>query len=367
MTKKQRFMTKQQCMVATALIISIALSCEGEGAETAKPDMTRLVVLSEHQGPVVGPDHHDVIASTNQSGFETGQVIKHNGVYHMFVNEMFRHAHLDMRISHWSSRDAVNWTRQSTLVESIPGRSHTNLRSEVWLTGVEYNDEDAAWNIFYVAYRGGNAAEREPPYSDHAGRIWRARSTVKGHDGIGGPYKDVEIIMQPDENTQKWEGQQGVDSFFPYRVGDQWYALYGSHRRPGPWPVGMAVAPKLSGPWARMPEAHNPVPIVKTFIENPIVSQLPDGRFMAVFDSFGDREIGYSLSADGLTWPLESRLQVQTGGNCWAKEGDHGVRTALCAIREDDGTFTVIYTARMKDKRFWAVGKCTLGWKREKE
>jgi len=32
-------------------------------------------------------------------------------------------------------------------------------------------------------------------------------------------------------------------------------------------------------------------------------------------------------------------------------------------VREDDGTFTVIYTARMKDKSFYAVGKCTLGWR----
>ncbi len=28
----------------------------------------------------------------------------------------------------------------------------------------------------------------------------------------------------------------------------------------------------------------------------------------------------------------------------------------------DDGTFTVIYTAKMKDQGFWAVGNCTLGW-----
>jgi hypothetical protein len=101
---------------------------------------------------------------------------------------------------------------------------------------------------------------------------------------------------------------------------------------------------------------------VKVFIENPVVSKLPDGRYLAIFDSLGPREIGYSISKDGLTWPLETRLTAQTGDNQWAGDGDHDMRTALCAVREDDGTFTVIYTAKMKDKGFWAVGKCTLGW-----
>jgi hypothetical protein len=38
----------------------------------------KLVVLSEHQGPVIGPEYLDVKASNNRSGFETGQPIKAN-------------------------------------------------------------------------------------------------------------------------------------------------------------------------------------------------------------------------------------------------------------------------------------------------
>ncbi|MBT3191525.1 MAG: hypothetical protein HN341_03115, partial [Verrucomicrobia bacterium] len=110
----------------------------------------KLVVIREHQGPVIGPDHPDVKASKNRSGFETGQLVKHQGVYHMFVNEMFGTHHIDMRVSHWSSLDAVNWKRQSTVVDRVPGRSHKNLRSEVWLTGVKYNEDEQAWNIFFV-------------------------------------------------------------------------------------------------------------------------------------------------------------------------------------------------------------------------
>jgi len=329
----------------------------------------RFVVISEHQGPVIGPDHPDVTAGGNRSGFETGQVVKHEGVYHMFVNEMFGQHHIDMRSSHWTSPDAVTWRRQSTLVDSVPGRSHTNLRSEVWTTGVEYNEEEEAWNIFFVSYRGGNRQAGEKFGVDYEGRIWRGRSTVKGPGGIGGPYKDVEIILQPDEDTQQWEGQQAVDSFNPYKVGDKWYAFYGGHYHhggPRTWPVGLAVADKLSGPWKRMPEGFNPVPIVKVFVENPVVSKLPGGRYLAIFDSLGPREIGYSISEDGLTWPAETRLTAQTGDNQWAGGGDHDMRTALCAIREEDGTFTVIYTARMHRKNFWSVGKCTLGWADQK-
>jgi hypothetical protein len=331
---------------------------------------SKLVVISEHQGPVIGPDHPDVRASNNRSGFETGQLVKHKGVYHMFVNEMFGRNHRDMRVSHWTSPDAVNWKRQSTVVDRVPGRSHTNLRTEVWLTGVEYNEDEGAWNIFFVSYRAGNEQAGERLDSDYEGRIWRGRSMVKGPDGIAGPYKDVEIILQPDENSQEWEGQQAVACFNPYKAADgKWYGFYDGHyHHPrGPWPVGLAIADKLSGPWKRMPEGFNPVPIVEYFIENPVVSKLPDGRYMAIFDSLGDREIGYSISKDGITWPLETRLTVQTGDNIWVGTGDHDMRTPLCSVLEDDGTFTVVYTAKMKDKDFWAIGKCTLGWANSEE
>ena len=93
-------------------------------------------MVAEHKGPLIGPDHPDVVGSDNRSGFETGQIVKVDNVYHMFVNEMFNRPHRDMRISYWTSSDAINWKRQSTIVESIPGRTATNPRFEVWVTGV---------------------------------------------------------------------------------------------------------------------------------------------------------------------------------------------------------------------------------------
>jgi hypothetical protein len=308
----------------------------------------------------------DVISTNNQSGFETGQVVKINGVYHMFVNEMFFRPHRDLRIAYWTSNDAVNWKRQSTLVESIPGRSPSNPRSEVWITGVEFNEDENAWNIFYVAYRAGDKEKGEIERSDYEGKIWRAKSVFKGINGIAGPYADMGIVLQPDENSQSWEGQQAVATFNPYKAGDKWYAFYDGHNYipRGPWPVGLATAPKLSGPWTRLPEGINPVPIAEGFIENPQVTELKNGGFLAVFDSFGDQEIAYSYSGDGVDWSPEIRIRIQTQEHIWAEDGDHAMRTPLCAIEEDDGTFTVIYTAKMiiDDKTFYAIGKCSLGW-----
>ena len=74
-----------------------------------------LVLKFVHNGPVIGPNHKDVLSSNNRSGFETDQVVKIDSVYHMFVNKMFERSHRGMRIAYWTSHDAVNWKRQSTL------------------------------------------------------------------------------------------------------------------------------------------------------------------------------------------------------------------------------------------------------------
>ncbi|WP_202903797.1 hypothetical protein [Neotamlana nanhaiensis] len=322
--------------------------------------------MSDYIGPVIGNNHKDVLGTNNQAGFETGQVVKVNGIYHMFVNEMFFRPHRDLRISYWISEDAVNWKRHSTIKESIPGRSPSNPRSEVWITGVEFNEMEDAWNIFYVAYRGGDSENGEYARSDYQGRIWRAKSVFKGIDGISGPYADMGIVLQPDENSQSWEGQQAVATFNPYKVGDKWYAFYDGHNYipKGPWPVGLAKASKLEGPWERLPEGINPLPIAEEFIENPQVTELKAGGYLAVFDSFGNHEISYSLSDDGINWSPEIRIKIQSDKNLWGKEGDHAMRTPLCAIEEDDGTFTVVYTSMVNDdkKTFYAIGKCTLAW-----
>lgn len=361
--------TYTKILASTLLVCCFLLGVREHGlAQVQEQQKTSTLVLaSEYQGPVISFDNSDVLSSGNRSGFETGQVMKLKGEYHMFVNEMFDRPHRDLRIAYWTSPDAEHWTRKGTVVESIPGRTATNLRSEVWVTGVEFNEEENAWNIFYVAYRAGDSSKGEIEAFDYAGRIWRAKSVIPGMDGIAGPYADMGIVMEPDENSQYWEGQQAVATFNPYRVGDQWYAFYDGHNHvpKGGWPVGLAKAAHLSGPWVRLPEGINPVPIADVFLENAQVTELKDGRYLAVFDSFGDQEIAYSISEDGVSWSKEKRIKVQSENNLWVKEGDHAMRTPLCAIEEDDGSFTIIYTGMMKssEKTFYGIGKCTLAWK----
>ena len=362
------FVRRKRQLITFLLLTVFSFSCFSQNvSEGNRNQKTELKLIAEHQVPVIGKDHPDVVSSDNLSGFETGQVVKLKGIYHMFVNEMFNRAHRDLRISYWTSTDAINWKRHSTIVKSIPGRSPSNPRSEVWLTGVEFNENENAWNIFYVAYRAGDKDKGELEGSDYAGRIWRAKSVIWGHDGIAGPYADMGIVLQPDENSQYWEGHQAVASFNPYKVGNHWYAFYDGHTHipRGPWPSGLAEAAKLSGPWKRMPVGLNPLSIVDTFMENAVVTKLKDGRYLAVFDSFGDQEIGYSISDDGVNWSKEKRIKVQSGDNIWCETGDHSMRTPLCAIEENDGTFTIVYTGKMTvdSKPFYAVGKCSLAWK----
>lgn len=350
----------------SVLLLLVFSFCIAQKKEPVTVKEKVLKLVAEYKGPLIGADHPDVIASNNKSGFETGQVVKLDGVYHMFVNEMFDKPHRDLRISYWTSKDAVNWKRQSTVVSSIPGRTATNPRSEVWVTAVVFNEEEDAWNIFYVAYRAGDSTKGEIAGNDYEGRIWRAKSVVNSRDGIAGPYADMGIVLQPDSTSQPWEGQQAVASFSPYQVNKKWFAIYDGHYHTprGPWPDGMAFAQKLNGPWTRMPEGFNPLNIVDSFAENHVVCKLKDGRYLMVFDSLGDQEIGYSTSDDGVHWKHETRVKVQSPKNLWAEPGDHYTRTPLCAIEEDDGTFTVIYTAMMKvnNTNFYAIGKCTLAW-----
>jgi hypothetical protein len=127
-------------------------------------------------------------------------------------------------------------------------------------------------------------------------------------------------------------------------VGKLWYAFYGTgHTEKLPissWQVGLAWAPALAGPWERCTKL-NPLKIEKVFIENPIVTALPDGTYVAVYDNHGEHSIGYAFSADGTTWTSGRSLIVQRDRGVWACE----IRTPLGLVEESDGSFTLFYTA----------------------
>jgi len=309
---------------------------------TPQPPGSRLTLVEQHPLPVITTKSAG--AAGIRYGFEGGRVVKIGRTYHLFTSELAGNpVWVRMKLGHWRSDDRLKWTRVSTIFESSGRFDGKDPRAALWSPLPVYDDAGGRWNMFYVAYESlPNTATQFR--MNQNGRIWRATSTVPGLEGVGGPYRDEGIVLQPGPDSDPWEGLQGTDSFFPYRVGTEWYAFYGSARTQNLpieyWRVGIASAPSLAGPWRRRSEL-NPSPIEKVFIENPIVTPLRDGRYLAVYDTTGDPDaIGYSISEDGIRWPPGRSLPLQTVKGKWSPE----VRTPLGLVDEGDGTFTVFYT-----------------------
>jgi hypothetical protein len=304
-----------------------------------------LSVTKSFQNPVL--TIHSEGAQGNKYGFEGGRVLKIKGTYHLFTSEMVGDPHwVKMRLGHWISQDRLHWKRVATLEESSGDFTGKDQRAALWSPLPVFDSKTDHWNLFYVAYQAAPDTSQQW-LTNHEGRIWRAVSQTPDEDGIGGPYKDAGIILQRGKDSDSWEGLQGTDSFFPYRVGDNWYTFYGSaHTEKLPislWQVGLAKSHDLAGPWQRCTEL-NPSKVEKRFIENPIVTQLDDGTFVAVYDSDAPNAIGYTFSRDGVQWSPGQQLIVQEGAGVWASE----VRTPLGLIPEGKDSFTLFYTANEK-------------------
>ncbi|MBZ5543626.1 MAG: hypothetical protein LAO07_08100 [Acidobacteriia bacterium] len=306
----------------------------------------KFVLLSQHPLPVITVKFPG--AEGNKYGFEGGRVVKVGKTYHLFTSEMVGDPFwVKMKFGHWTSKNRLHWKRLATLYESSGEFRGKDPRAALWSPLPVYDDKEGRWSLFYVAYRSAPNTKAKW-LNNYEGRIWRAISKTKGMDGIGGPYEDVGVILEPGPESQPWEGLQGTDSFFPYRVGETWYAFYGSANTEmkderslrGPWSVGLASAPELAGPWKRLPTG-NPLTIEPVFIENPIVIQLNDGTYAAVYDCHTPNAIGYTFSRDGIHWEAGQALIVQPNGtNHWSSD----VRTPLGLVPEGDGTFTLFYT-----------------------
>jgi len=304
-----------------------------------------LMVVSQTGSPVLTVRDHG--AEGNKYGFEGGRVVKLDRTYHLFTSEMLGDPHwVKMRLAHWSSRDRIHWQREATLFESSGDYTGRDPRAALWSPIPIYDPDEKRWNLFYVAYQAAPDTAQEW-LTNHEGRIWRAVSQTQGRGGIGGPYKDAGIVLERGKDSDSWEGLQGTDSFFPYQAGGKWYALYGSaHTESLPissWQVGLAWAPSLAGPWHRCTEM-NPVRVEPRFVENPIVTAITDGSYIAVYDNHEPNEVGYTWSADGVHWSRGQRLAVQSGSGVWASE----VRTPLGLVEEEGGRYTLFYTANEK-------------------
>jgi hypothetical protein len=273
-------------------------------------------------------------------GFEGGRVVKVGDTYHLFTSEMAAAPiWVNMRLGHWSSRDKLTWQRQATVRQSSGDITGKDTRAALWSPLPAWDVDNDEWDLFYVAYKSlPNTPQKF--LVNHDGRICRSASTVKGLEGISGPFEDRGIVMEPGPFSQPWEGLQGVDSFFPWKVGGHWHAFYGSARsetRPVEyWRVGLASAPALAGPWTRDPK--NPSDIETYDIENPIVTEVPGKGWLVVYDQVQALDsFGWAFSWDGTNWPKGSQVQL---GSSWCKQ----VRTPMGLVDEGGGKFTLFYT-----------------------
>lgn len=312
------------------------------------PDLT-LELAGWHDGPVLGQG--DPGTEGIKHGFEGGRVIKQGDWYHLFTSEQAGDPKwVKMRLAHWKSRDGITWERVSTLFESSGDFTGKDPRASLWSPMPVFNNEDSTWYMTYVAYRC-RPNTKEAFLNNYEGRIWQARSRVRGPEGLGGPFEDLKVIQEPGPLADEWEGLQGSDSFFPFKVGNKWLAFTGSAKTEKLpmefWGNGLALAPSLTGPWIRL-SRRSPVDFGTNFSENPVVTELPDGTLVAVMDSHGTG-FGYSCSQDGVVWSPMKYVAVTDQMEKWWAE----FRTPLGLVPEEDGTFTLFFTVMKEPTGYW--------------
>ena len=338
-------------MTAILLISGVAWAQNSELSQFTQkepPCGVTLSIIEQREEPVIakgmpGTEH-------NKYGFEGGCVLKLDGVYHLFTSEMVADpVHDKMMLAHWTSPDGKAWRRRDTMFESSASTDPKEIRSALWAPMPVYNEEEGRWNVFHVSFTPGDF-----------GRIWRAVSSTKGRQGIHGPWVDAECILEGDP---KWEGIAGCHSIFPYPVNGKWMAFYGSADHRSWWSAGLLSAERLAGPWKRE-TTLNPVTLSGVLgTENPVVTRLKSGRYVAVFDTLKNQPqrgygmdghlIGYAESVDGVHWSAAKQLDV----DC-AKLWVTNIRTPLGLVEEDDGTFTLFYTGFQRP----AAGEPSKGW-----
>ncbi len=303
----------------------------------------RFAFVSAHPEPLL--HRASPGAEDNRFGFEGGTLLRLDDGYHLFTTEMIGEPKwIPTRLAHWRSDDGLRFTRVSTLFSSSARFDGSDPRASLWSPMPFFNAAEDRWNLTYVCYK---CAPNTPEvhWLHHHGYIQRARSLAPGRAGIGGPYEDADVLLRPGPDSDPWEGLQGVDSFFAYPLEDGgWRAFYGScHTQKRPiqwWGVGLAAAPALAGPWTRC-SAQNPVLLDPKFTENPVVTRLADGTYVAVYDSTLHGTFGIASSRDGINWDRGELIDYPRDTFPWLSV----MRTPLCLLPEPDGSFLLYFTA----------------------
>ncbi len=324
------------------------------------PNSLSFQIVEQHPTPLISRSSPG--AADNKYGFEGGRVVLVDGTYHLFISEMFADPKwTKTRLAHWTSSDGYSFTRQSTLLESTGDFTGADPRAALFLPIPIFDEQLNRWTLFYSAFR--SAPNRKDAWLiNHNGRIHRALSQSPGRNGIAGPYKDIDIALQPDKNSDPWEGLQGTDSFFPFKISEQkWLSFYGSAQTEKVpttfWAVGLASAPSLAGPWTRLTQIN---PVLHPRAENPHVVEIKKNLYVAIYDAVFETppdcmKIPYTFSTDGLHWTETKYIQLAPGKYNWIKQ----VRTPLSLISQDHDTFLIYFTAAQPNG-YSSLGRVTV-------
>eukprot|EP01043_Picozoa_sp_COSAG02_P058854 COSAG02_NODE_7395_length_3036_cov_1.262853_5_plen_450_part_00 len=323
-----------------------------------------VTVVESYPQPVIG---RELAASFGVlGGFETGNVIKEDGKYHMFYGEKASPTTYPWKmgwttaIGHWVASAATGpWTRLETVLPA----------GDMWSPMPWFDDASSRWKIFYC-----NETDRS------------TRTATAANAGRGS-------INEPQNWT--WTDKDHAPSPDTYSISNPWEAADGSWNVFLDWGlfgVSLAWAKSIEGPYAVSPPTNtNTTTLINTslavnsahqWIENPVVTPIPanhsnpsspvsavatgyDGadrggmKWAAMFDWVqGGGEpagsplpfLGFSWSEDGKSWPAEHgelvSVEPSGTGQSRRKVWTELVRTPTALIPEDDGTFTVFYAAR---------------------
>jgi hypothetical protein len=316
----------------------------------AQPPVAELELVSIDPKPVIGKSYPG--AEDNKFGFEGGTCVKENGIYYLFTTEIFDEPKTAAtRLALWTSNNGVDFKRKMAIVETNRNWEDTTHRMSPWSPMAVYDPDRQVWSVFHVGYR---RKANSTNVFNMSGKIFRYDSQVKGKKGIAGPYQEGGWVQMPGK-PDWWEGPGMILSFYPYRVGKNWWAIYGSNSVPehvnanggggteggtNVFYAGLAKAEGgVTGKWIRQPKL-NPLRINPVFIENCIVTQVAPNLYITIYDGGKQNEIAYSCSADGINWGKEQLIKL-INAPAWLKIP----RTPISLIDEGNGIYTIYATA----------------------
>jgi hypothetical protein len=309
----------------------------------------RLEVVELFPDPIIKKG--DAGTEDNKFGFEGGTCRKVNGVYYLFTTEVFDEPKTAaVRLAIWKSDNGLKFQKHSVIVETNRNWEDTTHRMSPWTPNAVFDSLRNVWSVFHVAY------SRKPNSNNvfnMTGKIFRYDSQVKGSDGIGGPYIEggwLEIDRKPDW----WEGPGEIVSFYPYRIGNEWWAFYGGNSVPNQVATSGTLNPNtknifyagllkskggLTDKWERQSQL-NPVLMDPEFIENSNITKVAPDLYINLYDGANLQEISYAWSTDGIHWGKEQLIKL-ANAPAWIKN----TRTPLSLIDEGENIYSIYFTA----------------------